>query len=64
MSKNKEMNWKNYNFCIKINDGFCSYQYDFKTKKDDISIYDIAKSIAKKLKTDIPEGKFISDEQK
>jgi len=64
MSKNKHIDWKNYNFCIIINDSFCSYQYDFKTKKNNISIYDIAKIIAKKLKADLPEGKFVPNDQK
>lgn len=46
-------------FIITINDKFSTYEYKFETSED-VSIYDIAKQIAKKLKCEVPEGKLIS----
>jgi|688.fasta_scaffold958998_1 hypothetical protein len=54
------MNKNTFDFSIEISDNFCCYRYNFETKNSNISIYDIAKIIAKKLKTTVPEGKFIN----
>lgn len=43
---------------VTINDTYCTYEYTFESSED-VSIYDIAKEIAKKLKCEVPEGKFI-----
>jgi len=46
-------------FIVTINDKFSTYEYTFETSED-VSIYDIAEKIAKKLKCETPEGKLIS----
>lgn len=50
---------KLYTFSVQINDGFCCYEYSFKTGDKDVSIYDIACAVAKKLKCEVAPGKFI-----
>jgi hypothetical protein len=49
---------KKYPFKVTINDGFGAYEYRFETTQD-VSIYDIAEQIAKKLRCEPPEGKFL-----
>jgi hypothetical protein len=43
---------------VRINDTYCAYEYTFK-HKEEVSIHDIAKSIAKELECEVPAGKFI-----
>ena len=49
---------KTWPFEITIDDQYCTYKYIFKTTEI-VSIFDIVKKIAKKLKCDIPEGNFV-----
>lgn len=59
-AKPKPVKDKNYTFFVRINDGYCSYQYDFDTSADDVAIYDIACAIAGRLKCkEMPIGKII-----
>jgi hypothetical protein len=49
---------KKYPFKVTIDDGFGAYEYQFETTRE-VSIYDIAEQIAKKLRCETPEGKFL-----
>lgn len=47
-----------YTFVVTINDSYCTYEYTFK-HTEEVSIHDLAKEIAQKLKCEVPEGTFI-----
>ena len=49
---------KKWPFTVTIHDGFSAYEYRFETTQD-VSIYDIATQIAKKLQCEVPGGKFL-----
>lgn len=53
---------KPYTFNIKINDQYCTYQYEFEHDKE-ISIYEIAELIAGKLDCELQEGKFLDEKR-
>jgi hypothetical protein len=47
-----------YTFVVTINDMYCTYEYSFK-HNEGVSIFDLAREIAQKLKCEVPEGKFL-----
>lgn len=51
---------KKWPFTVTINDNFSVYEYRFETSQEEVSIYDIATQIAKKLQCEVPEGKFLA----
>lgn len=44
---------------VKIDDGFCEYQYVLRARNDEISIHDLYELIRAKLEADSVEGKFV-----
>jgi len=47
-----------YTFVVTINDSYCTYEYTF-NHTEEVSIHDLTKEIAQKLKCEVPEGKFL-----
>lgn len=54
LSKAKSASWS-----IRINDGHCTYQYEFPGGRGDASIYDVAEQVAKFLKAEPVDGEFV-----
>lgn len=52
----------NSTFKITIDDGYGKYLYEY-SLSEDLSIYDIAKTIADKYGVPMQEGKFIPDKR-
>lgn len=46
---------------IRINDGFCEYEYELLAKNPNVSIHDIYKMVRRKLKAEENEGKRINE---
>jgi hypothetical protein len=46
---------------VRISDGYCNYEYELEATNPNVSIYDILKLVAKKLKAEITEGKLIDE---
>lgn len=51
----------NGKWTIRISDGHCNYEYEMQATNPDVAIYDIAKLVAKKLKSEVKEGKLINE---
>ncbi len=43
---------------IKINDGYCTYEYEMKATNNNVSIKEIANHVARKLKAISSQGTF------
>jgi hypothetical protein len=52
---------KSGKWTIRISDGFCNYEYELKATNPDVSIYDVVKLVAKKLKAELKEGNLINE---
>ena len=44
---------------VKINDGYCEYEYVLKARNDEVSIHDLYELIRAKLEADKVEGRFV-----
>ena len=45
---------------IRVNDGFCEYEYELLATNPKVSIHDIYDIVRKKLKAEHSEGKYVS----
>jgi len=45
---------------IRINDGFCEYEYQLEATNPKVSIYDVYQLVRKKLKAEECEAKYVS----
>ena len=44
---------------IKINDGFCEYEYVLNARADDVAIYDLYELVRERLRADDVEGRLV-----
>lgn len=44
---------------VRINDGYCTYQYEFPDGRRDVSINEVAEQVAKFLKAEPVDGEFV-----
>ena len=48
-----------HKWTIKINDGYCEYEYVLKARNEEVSIHDLYELIRAKLEADRVDGKFV-----
>lgn len=48
-----------HKWTVKIDDGFCEYEYVLKARNDEVSIHDLYELIRAKLEADKVDGKFV-----
>lgn len=48
-----------HKWTVKINDGYCEYEYALKARNEEVSIHDLYELICAKLEADKVEGKFV-----